>query len=84
MRDSLTEFYWAYNLSPQLFEELAHGVLHERPTAEQVLSFNPEMASMEVLFQQMEGFAAAAGRTGPGPPPHAGDEGRPDQGTHQR
>jgi len=58
IRDSLTEFYWAYNLSPQLFEELAHEVLHERPTAEQVLSFNPEMASMEILFQQMEGFAA--------------------------
>lgn len=58
VRDNLTEFYWAYNLSPQLFEELARQVLNQRPTAEQVLSLNPEMASMEILFQQMENFAA--------------------------
>jgi len=57
IRDSLTEFYWAYNLSPQLFEELARDVLNERPTAEQVLTLNPEMASMEILFQQLENFA---------------------------
>lgn len=58
VRDNLTEFYWAYNLSPQLFEQIAHEVLNERPTAEQVLSLNPEMASMEILFQQMDSFAA--------------------------
>lgn len=57
VRDSLTEFYWAYNLSPDLFEEIALRVLNQRPTAEQVLSLNPEMASMEILFQQMESFA---------------------------
>lgn len=57
VRDSLTEFYWAYNLNPDLFEEIARQVLNQRPTAEQVLSLNPEMASMEILFQQMEGFA---------------------------
>jgi hypothetical protein len=57
VRDNLTEFYWAYNLSPQLFEEIAHEVLSQRPTAEHVLSFNPEMASMEILFQQIESFA---------------------------
>jgi hypothetical protein len=57
VRDSLTEFYWAYNLSPQLFEEIAYEVLNRRPTAEKVLSLNPEMASMEILFQQMESFS---------------------------
>jgi hypothetical protein len=57
IRDSLTEFYWAYNLSPQLFEELAREVLNLRPTAEQALALNPEMASMEVLFHQLETFA---------------------------
>ena len=57
VRDALTEFYWAYNLNPDAFEEIARAVLNQRPTAEQVLSLNPEMASMEILFQQMEGFA---------------------------
>lgn len=56
VRDNLTEFYWAYNLSPALFEELARQVLNQRPTAEQVLALNPEMASMEILFQQLESF----------------------------
>ncbi|MGE5602485.1 MAG: PEP/pyruvate-binding domain-containing protein [Nitrososphaerales archaeon] len=56
IRDNLTEFYWAYNLSPQLFEELAREVLNQRPTAEKALTFNPEMASMEILFQQMENY----------------------------
>ncbi len=56
IRDNLTEFYWAYNLSPQLFEELAGEVLNQRPTAEKALTFNPEMASMEILFQQMENY----------------------------
>lgn len=57
VRDALTEFYWAYNVNPDAFEEIARAVLNQRPTAEQVLSLNPEMASMEILFQQMEGFA---------------------------
>ncbi|MGQ9838970.1 MAG: hypothetical protein ACUVR4_00255, partial [Anaerolineae bacterium] len=57
VRDNLTEFYWAYNLNMQLFEEIVRRVLNQRPTAEQVLSLNPEMASMEILFQQLERFA---------------------------
>ena len=57
IRDYLTDFYWAYNLSPQLFEEIAREVLNQRPTAEQALALNPEMASMEALFHQMENFA---------------------------
>lgn len=57
IRDNLTEFYWAYNLSPQLFEDIAREVLAQRPTAEKALTFNPEMASMEILFQQLENFA---------------------------
>ena len=56
IRDNLTEFYWAYNLSPQLFEEIAREVLAGRPTAEKALTLNPEMASMEILFQQMENY----------------------------
>jgi hypothetical protein len=56
IRDQLTEFYFAYNLSQQLFEEIAREVLQRRPTAEQVLSLNPEMASLEILFKQLEGY----------------------------
>ena len=57
IRDQLTEFYFAYNLSPQLFEEIARAVLQNRPTAEQVLSLNPEMASLEILFKQLERYS---------------------------
>ncbi len=58
IRDNLTEFYFAYNFTPKRFEEIAHDVLERRPTAEQVLSLNPEMASLEILFQQLERFAS--------------------------
>jgi hypothetical protein len=57
-RDNLTEFYFAYNLDPTLFEEIVRNVLHQRPTADEVLTLNPEMASLEILFQQMEKYAA--------------------------
>jgi hypothetical protein len=58
IRDNLTEFYFAYNMTPKRFEEIAHEVLERRPTAEQALTLNPEMASLEILFQQLERFAA--------------------------
>jgi hypothetical protein len=54
IRDQLTEFYWSYNMNPHEFEEIAREVLNERPRAEQVLGLNPEMASMEILFEQLE------------------------------
>ena len=57
IREYLTEFHWAYNMDPQLFEGIALQVLNERPTAEQMLTFNPEMASMEILFQQLSSYA---------------------------
>lgn len=57
VRDSLTEFYFAYNLTQQRFEEIVRDVLNQRPRAEVVLSLNPEMASLELLFQQLENFA---------------------------
>ncbi len=57
VRDSLTEFYFAYNLTHERFEQIVRDVLNQRPTAEQVLSLNPEMASLELLFQQLENFA---------------------------
>ena len=85
IRDQLTEFYFAYNLSPQLFEEIAREVLQRRPTAEQVLSLNPEMASLEILFKQLEGYYTLPPEEQTAPPPsHAGDQGRADQGADQR
>ncbi len=57
IRDNLTEFYFAYNFTPKRFEELAYEVLERRPTADQVLTLNPEMASLEILFQQLERFS---------------------------
>lgn len=57
IRAQQTEFYFAFNLNPRLFEEIVREVLSRRPTADQMLSLNPEMAPLEGLFMQLESFA---------------------------
>lgn len=57
IRAQQTEFYFAFNLNPQLFEDIVREVLARRPTADQVLSLNPEMAPLENLFLQLESYA---------------------------
>ncbi len=57
IRAQQTEFYFAFNLNPQLFEEIVREVLSRRPTADQMLSLNPEMAPLEGLFLQLESYA---------------------------
>lgn len=56
VRDDLTDFYVAYNLSPLRFEEILRDVLQQRHSRETALSYNPELASMEVLFHQAETY----------------------------
>src|SRR5512135_1602056 len=40
MRDELTDFYFAYNLTHQRFEEIVREVLQQHPSAEDVMSYN--------------------------------------------
>ena len=55
MRDNLTDFYFAYNLPLDLF----HGIVQElvaergaRPQADVRLTFNPELAPVDLLLRQ--------------------------------
>jgi len=54
IRDNLTDFYFAYNLTHHRFEEIVREVLHQRHLVEEVLPYNPELASLEILFQQAD------------------------------
>ena len=54
VREHLTDFYFAYNLPYDLFEQTVREVLAERGADEQVMlvSFNPELAPQSMLFEQ--------------------------------
>jgi hypothetical protein len=56
VRDDLTDFYFAYNLPHHRFEDIVRDVLQQRHSTETWLSYNPELASMEVLFHQAETY----------------------------
>lgn len=54
LRDHLTDFYFAYNLPYELFEQIIRDTLAERGARAQALlvSFNPELAPQSMLFEQ--------------------------------
>lgn len=54
VRDHLTDFYFAYNLPFDLFEKIIRETLGERglPSLDLSLSFNPELAPQNMLFEQ--------------------------------
>lgn len=54
IRDSLTDFYFAYNLPLDLFHNIVELLINKRsPQPVKVtLTFNPELAPMEMLLQQ--------------------------------
>jgi hypothetical protein len=55
IRDNLTDFYFAHNLPHSLFETVVREVLEKRvPSDEVFLTFNPEMAPWDVLFDRGE------------------------------
>ncbi len=55
VRDSLTDFYFAYNLPYLEFEYIVRQVLGERGNADsEFIWFNPELAPQDVLFEQAE------------------------------
>lgn len=54
IRDHLTDFYFAYNLPYELFEDIVRQALAERGARAQdlMVSFNPELAPQDMLFEQ--------------------------------
>ena len=54
VRSHLTDFYFAYNLPYELFEEIVREALAERaPHPEDIeVGFNPELAPQNLLFEQ--------------------------------
>jgi len=59
IRDSLTDFYFAYNLPYEDFEEIVRSILAERSgEAPDIVTFNPELAPHEMLFEQAAAIEA--------------------------
>ncbi len=57
VREHLTDFYFAYNLPHDLFEQIVQEVVSERmPNQEVILSFNPELAPWDLLFAQGDAY----------------------------
>ena len=54
IRDHLTDFYFANNLPYELFEEIVLAALAERgaQSNDLMVSFNPELAPQDMLFEQ--------------------------------
>lgn len=63
VRDQLTDFYFAYNLPADRLEEIVQSVLASRAAPQDqglALTFNPELASWDLLFSQGEEYEALA------------------------
>ena len=54
VRDALTDFYFAYNLPYEEFEHLVRQTVGERGEIPNMVTFNPELAPQEMLFEQAE------------------------------
>jgi hypothetical protein len=54
VRDFMTDFYFAYNLPYDLFEQIVRDTLAERGAGPEdiQISFNPELAPQNMLFEQ--------------------------------
>ncbi len=54
VRDALTDFYFAYNLLQEDFERIIKEILNERGETPDLITFNPELAPQDMLFEQAE------------------------------
>jgi hypothetical protein len=54
IRDAQTDFYFAYNLLYEDFERIVKEILAERGENPDLITFNPELAPQEMLFEQAE------------------------------
>lgn len=58
-RDNLTDFYFAYNLPHELFQNIVQSLVAQRnPDHKVVLTFNPELAPIDLVIAQGEKFEA--------------------------
>jgi hypothetical protein len=59
VRDTLTDFYFAYNLPHDLFRRILTEVLGpQRLQDDDILTFNPELAPWDILFAKGEEYEA--------------------------
>ena len=56
VRDHLTDFYFAYNLPYEDFEKIIRQAISERGETPDLITFNPELAPQDMLFQQAQDF----------------------------
>jgi Pyruvate phosphate dikinase, AMP/ATP-binding domain len=54
VRDHMTDFYFAYNLPYEDFEKIIRQAISERGESPDLITFNPELAPQDMLFQQAE------------------------------
>lgn len=54
VRDAQTDFYFAYNLLYEDLERIIKEILAERGGTPDLITFNPELAPQEMLFEQAE------------------------------
>jgi hypothetical protein len=54
VRDHLTDFYFAYNLPYEDFEQIVRQAVSERGESPDLITFNPELAPQDMLFQQAQ------------------------------
>ena len=54
VRDHLTDFYFAYNLPYEDFEKIIRQAISERGETPDLITFNPELAPQDMVFQQAE------------------------------
>ncbi len=52
IRDALTDFYFSYNLPYNDFERIVRDILSERGEPPDYVTFNPELAPQDMLFEQ--------------------------------
>ena len=60
IRDHLTDFYFAHNLPLDLFHHIVQELLVQRTMhkSDMVLTFNPELAPLDLLLRQVEQYEA--------------------------
>ena len=54
VRDHMTDFYFAYNLPYEDFEKIVRQAISERGETPNLITFNPELAPQDMVFQQAE------------------------------
>ncbi len=54
IRETLTDYYFAYNLPYRDFEGIVRDTIGERGETPDLITFNPELAPQDMLFEQAE------------------------------